>query len=168
MSSSSQPESSKTSTSEARGSEMAKSSGAGLPSTTPEAQDNKSQLSSNLVENNTDTRKALCILLTRSKLSVDGILYEVNFGGKLLSLFIATETEPTTSQNDLCDAVLNFPTLQMQIPLSRDRVAHVWCLRLTKSTVVELSNEAAIECRSRGAKFLKVGEVCRCEEVRFN
>ena len=148
---------------------MAESSGAALPNMNPEDQVSQRQFNSTpAVENNEDTRNALCILQTRSKLSVEGVLCKAKFGGQLLSLFIATEREPTTSQDDLCDAMLNFPILKMQIPLTRDRVAHVWCPRLTKSTVVELSTEAATECMLRGANFLNVGEVCRCEEVRFN
>ena len=148
---------------------MSESSGAAIPyaGTIPKAQVDQLILNPE-VENNKNTRNALCILQTQSKLSVDGVLCEAKPGGQVLSLFIATEREPTTSQDDLCDAVLNFPTLKMQILLPKGRVAHVWCPRLTKSTVVELSNEAVTECRLRGANFLKVGEVCSCEEVRFH
>ena len=106
MSSSSQSESSKISTSEARGSEMAKSNGAALPYTTPEAQDNISQLSSNLVENNTDTRITLQILLTRSKLSIEGIFMRSELWGQTLEAVHRHRKRPTTSQNDLCDALL--------------------------------------------------------------
>ena len=126
------------------------------------------QLSSNEVRQN--LQRALCTLKRRTGAIAPGILCEAKSGGQLMYLFVTTHIDlPTGSPKDLCDAVLNFPALKKDIGISINlpcnSIVSVWGDRQINSTVVELSNGAADECRSNGAHFLKVGTP-NVEEVR--
>ena len=122
------------------------------------------------VENN--IRKALCILETRTGNRTCGTLCEAKSGDQLLPLLIGTYASlPISAPDDLCDAVLKFSSLKTNkasIQCSRDTVRHIWCTLHLNAVVVELSLEAANECRSLGANFLKVGTARVSEEVCIN
>lgn len=119
------------------------------------------------VENN--TRKALCVLETRTGSQTWGTLFEANSGEQILHLLIGIYPYPSQSviaPDDLYEAVLKFSSLKTEMCIqSRDSIRHVWCTQHLKAVVVELSSEAANECRSRGANFLKVGIATVWEEV---
>ena len=118
-------------------------------------------------------RSAACELELSNGDSAAGTLYEVESGKHL---FVSVNKRlPFNSPNFLCNAqlLLNFCELREvecnRITLSGTRVCHVWNTQShgdhTGITIVELSDEAAIKCQSRGAKFLRVGKAHTDEEV---
>ena len=110
--------------------------------------------------------------------SASGTLYEVESGGQFRHLFIsANRRMPVDSPNVLCNAqlLLNRAISEScevecsHIFLTSDRVHNVWNTQPQGDhkgiTIVELSNEVAVECQSLGAKFLRVGKAQPNEEV---
>ena len=120
--------------------------------------------------------KAACELQMSNGDSVAGSLYKVESGGNLQHLFISANRRlPVNSLEDFCSAQLLLHVLPedgcFRVPLSRDRVRHMWNTRTRRehigNTVVELSEEVVEECVRNGANFQRIGEACTGEEVRL-
>ena len=120
--------------------------------------------------------RAACELkLGSSGDSATGAFFEVESNGQLLQLFISTNKPlRATSPLDLSNAKLLLRDLQpgkecIRVSLSRGRVCRMWNtpprVEHSGNTVVVLSDEAARDCRSRGAHFLKIREAHPGEEV---
>ena len=117
-----------------------------------------------------NTRKALCVLKTSTEIRTWGTLCEAKLGDQVLHLLIGAcpySSQPVISLDDLHEAELKFSSLEteMRIRCSRDSVLYVWCAQHLKAVVFELSSQAANQCRSLGANFLKVGIVNVWEKV---
>ena len=111
--------------------------------------------------------------------SAAGTLYVEESRGQSRHLFISANRRlPVNLLNgasDDCHQFLQLCNAQLlkvecsRISLSGDRVRHVWNTQPHGDhkgiTIVELSDEAASECQSCGAKFLRVGEAHPKEEV---
>ena len=133
----------------------------------PVARETSSQTTRELRQN---LQRALCTLKRRTGAIAPAVLCVSELEGQLLPLIITTHIDlPNTSPNDLCDAVLNFRALKadtgISISLRLNSVLGIWGDRHINFTVVWLSNDAADECRSIGAHFLKVGTPIDDEEV---
>ena len=120
--------------------------------------------------------RAACELQMSNGDSVAGSLYEARSGEQVRHLFVTTNRRLLVkSPADLCNAQLLLNVLtedgRLCVPLSRNRVCDVWNTRSrgehSGNTVVELSAEAASDCKLRGANFLKIGEAHTGEEVRL-
>ena len=120
-------------------------------------------------------RAASELKIGKSGDSATGALFEVESEGRPLYLFISTDKPLcATSPLDLSNAKLLLRDLQpgkecIRVSLSRGRVRRMWNtpprVEHSGNTVVELSDEAARDCRSRGAHFLKIVEPRPGEEV---
>lgn len=112
--------------------------------------------------------RALCTLKRRTGVTAPGVLCDKEFGGRILHLFATTYIEPRPE--DLCKAVLNFPFLKndtgINIVLPLNSIISFWGDSSLNSTLIELSSEAADDCKSWGACFLKVGIASVDTEVR--
>ena len=121
--------------------------------------------------------KAACELQMSNGDSVAGSLYESRSGEQVRHLFLSTNRRLlVNSTDDLCNAQLLLKNVLQEdechcIRLSRDRVHRVWNTRPRRehegNTIIELSEEAARNCRESGANFLKIGEARLGEEVRL-
>ena len=119
-----------------------------------------------------------CELQISNEDSVAGSLYEVESRGhseQLRHLFVSANRQlRVNSLYDLSNAQLlvfddKSEIKRRSIALSREKVCHVWNTRPhgdhKGNTVVELSDEAARECRQSRANFLRIEEARRGEEV---
>ena len=120
--------------------------------------------------------KAACELQMSNGDSVAGSLYKARSGEQVRHLFVSTNRRLlVNSTDDLGNAQLLLNVLPEDkcqcVRLSGDRVHRVWNTRPRRehegNTVVELSEEAARDCRKSGANFLKIGEARAGKEVRL-
>ena len=110
--------------------------------------------------------------------SAVGTLFEMESDGRLLHLFISTNRPLSTSiqsLDELLNAKLHLSDQQPDkhkchyISLDSGKVLNVWHTSPREehrgNTIVELSDEAAEECRNRDTHFLKIGTALPGEEV---
>ena len=102
--------------------------------------------------------RSACTIETLAGLRALGGLFEAEFEGQLLHLFITTNSAlPTISLAELTALIFNVQCQTVTMSLQRHNVRHMCTAQHLNATVVELSAEFASKCQANGFCFLKIG-----------